>query len=63
MKDNKEIQVCDLCKPIATDIEKEVGNYRRDFEQIVKDQDCLLHYSCLPLIRLRAKQDELRKTA
>jgi hypothetical protein len=50
---------CNLCADLLVDIQKETGKYKRDFEQIVKNQDCLNHYVCLPLIRLKEKQNNV----
>jgi len=46
-------QECKACEGLLSDIQKETGKYRRNFEQIVKNLDCQNNYICLPITRLR----------
>ena len=41
---------------LLEDISKETGKYRRDFEQIVENQPCIIYYTCMPLLRIKEKE-------
>ena len=54
-------QDCNLCAGLLSDIQKETGRYRRDFEQIVENQTCVFKFNCLPLRRVQQEMKALQE--
>jgi len=55
-------ETCNLCSGLLDDIEKEPVRFRRDFEQITKNLDCKDNFICLPLLRLKEKNERESRT-
>ena len=51
-------ETCNLCSGLLDDIDRENPKYKRDFEQITKNLDCKDNFVCLPLLRLKEKNDK-----
>ena len=54
-------QDCKACEGLLSDIQKETGKYRRDFEQIVENQSCVKMFNCLPLRRVQQEMKALQE--
>jgi len=52
---------CKACEGLLSDIQKETGRYRRDFEQIVENQTCIVKFNCLPLLRVQQEMKALQE--
>ena len=51
-------ETCNLCSGLLDDIDRENPKYKTDFEQITKNLDCKDNFVCLPLLRLKEKNDK-----
>lgn len=58
--DSKEKQTCNLCSGLVDDMAKNNRKFRVDFQDITDGQDCIKHYVCLPLLRIKKEIKELQ---